>query len=146
MLLAHRIPHAPPPLAPGEGHLLLLDPDSAAHPAIRLLCCCEELDDSGGYGTNGQSRRRDARGGAARGGQRCRSGGAATALRAPSTHPHTSAPRSTGRSAYGRARVAPAYGLDESPRVRRGGRAGEKRDRGRNILWTPMRRSGMSFA
>ena len=46
MLLAHRIPHARLLLAPGEGHLLLLDPDSAAHPAIRDFVRCEELDDS----------------------------------------------------------------------------------------------------
>ena len=32
LLLAQRIPRARLLLAPGEGHLLLLDPDSAAHP------------------------------------------------------------------------------------------------------------------
>lgn len=35
LLLAERIPHARMLLAHGEGHLLLLDPDSAAHPVIR---------------------------------------------------------------------------------------------------------------
>ena len=44
LLLAHRIPHARLLLAPGEGHLLLLDPDSAAHPAIRDFVRCDELD------------------------------------------------------------------------------------------------------
>ena len=33
--LAHRLPDARLLVAPGEGHLLLLDPDSAAHPVIR---------------------------------------------------------------------------------------------------------------
>ncbi|HEX2221363.1 MAG TPA: alpha/beta fold hydrolase [Candidatus Limnocylindria bacterium] len=35
MLLAERIPRARLLVAAGEGHLLLLDPDSAAHPVIR---------------------------------------------------------------------------------------------------------------
>ncbi len=49
LLLAHRIPRARLLLAPGEGHLLLLDPDSAAHPAIRDFVRCEELDGSEAY-------------------------------------------------------------------------------------------------
>jgi pimeloyl-ACP methyl ester carboxylesterase len=43
LLLAHRIPRARLLLAPGEGHLLLLDPDSVAHPAIRDFVRCEDL-------------------------------------------------------------------------------------------------------
>ena len=49
LLLAHRIPRARLLLAPGEGHLLLLDPDSAAHPAIRDFVRCDELDGSEAY-------------------------------------------------------------------------------------------------
>jgi pimeloyl-ACP methyl ester carboxylesterase len=49
LLLAHRIPRARLLLAPGEGHLLLLDPDSAAHPAIRDFARCDELDGSEAY-------------------------------------------------------------------------------------------------
>jgi pimeloyl-ACP methyl ester carboxylesterase len=49
LLLAHRIPRARMLLAPGEGHLLLLDPDSAAHPAIRDFVRCDELDGSEAY-------------------------------------------------------------------------------------------------
>jgi pimeloyl-ACP methyl ester carboxylesterase len=49
LLLAHRIPRARLLLAPGEGHLLLLDPDSAAHPAIRDFIRCEELEGSEAY-------------------------------------------------------------------------------------------------
>ena len=37
LMLAERIPRARLLLAPGEGHLLLLDPDSAAHPVIRAF-------------------------------------------------------------------------------------------------------------
>ena len=43
LLLAQRIPRARLLLAPGEGHLLLLDPDSAAHPAIRDFIRCDDL-------------------------------------------------------------------------------------------------------
>ena len=43
LLLADRIPRARLLLAPGEGHLLLLDLDSAAHPAIRDFIRCEDL-------------------------------------------------------------------------------------------------------
>ena len=43
LLLANRIPRARLLLAPGEGHLLLLDPDSAAHPAIRDFIRCDDL-------------------------------------------------------------------------------------------------------
>ena len=43
MLLAHRIPRARLLLAPGEGHLLPLDPDSVAHPAIRDFVRCDDL-------------------------------------------------------------------------------------------------------
>jgi poly(3-hydroxyalkanoate) depolymerase len=43
-LLAHRLPNARLFVAPGEGHLLLLDPRSAALPAIRGFLCGEEID------------------------------------------------------------------------------------------------------
>src|SRR4051812_46285806 len=42
LMLAERIPRARLLLAPGEGHLLLLDPDSAAHPVIRDFVTSEE--------------------------------------------------------------------------------------------------------
>jgi poly(3-hydroxyoctanoate) depolymerase len=43
LLLAQRIPRARLLVAPGEGHLLLLDPDSVAHPAIADFICRGEL-------------------------------------------------------------------------------------------------------
>jgi poly(3-hydroxyoctanoate) depolymerase len=49
LLLTQRIPRARLLLAPGEGHLLLLDPDSAAHPAIRDFVRCDELEGSEAY-------------------------------------------------------------------------------------------------
>jgi poly(3-hydroxyoctanoate) depolymerase len=42
LMLAERIPRARLLLAAGEGHLLLLDPDSAAHPVIRDFVTSEE--------------------------------------------------------------------------------------------------------
>ena len=44
LLLAQRIPRARCCSGAGEGHLLLLDPDSAAHPAIRDFVRCDELE------------------------------------------------------------------------------------------------------
>ena len=43
LLLAHRMPRARFLPARGEGHLLLLDPDSVAHPAIRDFIRCNDL-------------------------------------------------------------------------------------------------------
>jgi pimeloyl-ACP methyl ester carboxylesterase len=43
LILAERIPHARLLLAPGEGHLLLLDPDSTALPVIRDFLLSEDL-------------------------------------------------------------------------------------------------------
>jgi poly(3-hydroxyoctanoate) depolymerase len=42
LLLAQRIPRARLLRASGEGHLLLLDPDSAAHPVIRDFVRCDD--------------------------------------------------------------------------------------------------------
>jgi poly(3-hydroxyoctanoate) depolymerase len=42
LLLAHKLPEARVLVAPGEGHLLLLDPDSRALPAIRDFVCHDE--------------------------------------------------------------------------------------------------------
>jgi pimeloyl-ACP methyl ester carboxylesterase len=42
LLLAERIPRARLMVAKGEGHLLLLDPDSAAHPVIRDFLICDD--------------------------------------------------------------------------------------------------------
>ena len=49
LLLAQRIPNARLLLAPGEGHLLLLDPDSAAHPVMRDFVRCDDLRASEAY-------------------------------------------------------------------------------------------------
>jgi hypothetical protein len=46
LLLAERIPRARMLLLGGEGHLLLLDPDSAAHPVIEDFLAAEELAES----------------------------------------------------------------------------------------------------
>jgi pimeloyl-ACP methyl ester carboxylesterase len=43
LLLAHRIPRARLFLAAGEGHLLLLDRDSAVHPVIRDFLAADDL-------------------------------------------------------------------------------------------------------
>jgi pimeloyl-ACP methyl ester carboxylesterase len=44
LLLAQRLPDARLLVAPGEGHLLLLDPQSRALPAIRDFVCGEEVE------------------------------------------------------------------------------------------------------
>jgi hypothetical protein len=44
LLLAHKLAHARLLVAPGEGHLLLLDPDSRALPAIRTFVCHDDID------------------------------------------------------------------------------------------------------
>jgi poly(3-hydroxyoctanoate) depolymerase len=44
LLLAQRLPCARLLVAPGEGHLLLLDPDSRALPAIRDFVCHDAID------------------------------------------------------------------------------------------------------
>jgi pimeloyl-ACP methyl ester carboxylesterase len=49
LLLAERIPRARMLLAPGEGHLLLLDADSAAPPVIRDFLAAERLEGSPAY-------------------------------------------------------------------------------------------------
>ncbi|HYH89452.1 MAG TPA: alpha/beta hydrolase, partial [Solirubrobacteraceae bacterium] len=46
LLLAERLPAGRLLVAPGEGHLLLLDPQSSALPAIRDFLVSEELADS----------------------------------------------------------------------------------------------------
>jgi pimeloyl-ACP methyl ester carboxylesterase len=46
LLLAHRLPDARLLVAPGEGHLLLLDPDSRALPAIHDFVCDGERGDA----------------------------------------------------------------------------------------------------
>jgi hypothetical protein len=46
LLLAQRIPRARLLQAHGEGHLLLLDPDSAVHPVIRDFVRCDDLRSS----------------------------------------------------------------------------------------------------
>lgn len=43
LVLAHRIPRARLMIAPGEGHLLLLDPDSAAHRMVRAFLMSDDL-------------------------------------------------------------------------------------------------------
>ncbi len=45
-MLAHRLPCARLVLAPGEGHLLLMDPDSTALAGIRDFVCAERLEDA----------------------------------------------------------------------------------------------------
>ena len=46
LMLARRIPRARLLLAPGEGHLMLLDPDSAAYPVIRSFLVSDDLPSS----------------------------------------------------------------------------------------------------
>jgi poly(3-hydroxyoctanoate) depolymerase len=46
LMLARRIPRARLLLAPGEGHLMLLDPDSAAYPLIRSFLSSDDLPSS----------------------------------------------------------------------------------------------------
>jgi poly(3-hydroxyoctanoate) depolymerase len=46
LLLAHRLPHARVFVAPGEGHLVLMDPDSAVLEPIREFLHADRLDES----------------------------------------------------------------------------------------------------
>jgi hypothetical protein len=46
LLLAHKLPDARLLVAPGEGHLLLLDPDSRALPAIHDFVCDGDRGDA----------------------------------------------------------------------------------------------------
>jgi hypothetical protein len=46
LLLAHKLPDARLLVAPGEGHLLLLDPDSRALPAIQDFVCDGDRGDA----------------------------------------------------------------------------------------------------
>ena len=49
LLLANRLPAGRLLVAPGEGHLLLLDPQSSALPAIRDFLFSEELEASAAW-------------------------------------------------------------------------------------------------
>ena len=60
LLLAHRLPDARLLVAPGEGHLLLLDPDSRALPAIHAFVCDGDRRRRG-RGHQADARRRAAR-------------------------------------------------------------------------------------
>jgi pimeloyl-ACP methyl ester carboxylesterase len=60
LLLAHKLPDARLLVAPGEGHLLLLDPDSRALPAIHDFVCDGDRGDAVEV-SQGDARRRAAR-------------------------------------------------------------------------------------